>query len=197
MEPAADPGHGRIARRDGRAIYGSPWPRSHSRPSASQTGRATPSAATGSFAGYELVGRALHDVVVQSVPAGWTWGGKRVLDFGCGAGRTMRHFVPESAEAEVWGCDIDAPSVEWVNANLNPPFAAFVNAAAPPLARPDDSFDLIYAFSVFTHITDQWSAWLVEMHRVLAPGGILIASFSARACRRPSPESRGSRSASA
>jgi SAM-dependent methyltransferase len=131
----------------------------------------------GSFADYDFVGHVLHDLVVQSLPAGWTWGGKRVLDFGCGAGRTMRHFVAESAEAEVWGCDIDEPSVAWVNAHLNPPFQAFVNAAAPPLPRPDDSFDLIYAFSVFTHITDQWSAWLLEIHRLLAPGGILVASF--------------------
>jgi SAM-dependent methyltransferase len=131
----------------------------------------------GSYAHYDFVGQVLHDLVVESLPAEWTWDGTRVLDFGCGAGRTMRHFVTESAKADVWGCDIDEPSVAWVNANLNPPFQAFVNAPAPPLSRPDHSFDLIYAFSVFTHITDQWSAWLVEMHRLLAPGGILVASF--------------------
>ena len=31
--------------------------------------------------------------------------------------------------------------------------------------------------SVFTHIADAWSDWLVEMHRLLASGGVLIASF--------------------
>jgi SAM-dependent methyltransferase len=43
--------------------------------------------------------------------------------------------------------------------------------------RDDDSYDLVYAFSVFTHITDAWVAWLIELHRVLSPGGWLIASF--------------------
>jgi hypothetical protein len=30
---------------------------------------------------------------------------------------------------------------------------------------------------VFTHITDAWAAWLIELHRILAPRGLLIASF--------------------
>ncbi len=36
---------------------------------------------------------------------------------------------------------------------------------------------MVYAFSVFTHITDLWAEWLVELHRVLRPGGWLIASY--------------------
>jgi SAM-dependent methyltransferase len=115
--------------------------------------------------------------VVGAVPDGWDFAGKRVLDFGCGAGRTLRHFVGEAGEAEFWGCDIDAPSIEWVNANLNPPIRAFVNDETPPLARPDASFDLVYAFSVFSHLTDSWSAWLLELHRLLKLEGVLIASF--------------------
>jgi len=130
-----------------------------------------------SFAGYELVGTVLRDAVVSALPEGWTWSGKRVLDFGCGAGRVLRHFVPEAGEAEFWGCDIDAPSVAWINANLDPPVRAFVNDEQPPLARGDDSFDLVYAFSVFSHLADTWSAWLLELHRVLAPDGVLVASF--------------------
>ena len=30
---------------------------------------------------------------------------------------------------------------------------------------------------MFTHLTDTWSAWLLELHRILKPKGILIASF--------------------
>ena len=130
-----------------------------------------------SFARYESVGMGLRDAVVGALPEGWTWSGKRVLDFGCGAGRVLRHFVPEASEAEFWGCDIDAPSVAWINANLAPPLRAFVNEEQPPLPHSDDSFDLVYAFSVFSHLTDSWSAWLLELHRVLAPEGVLIASF--------------------
>jgi SAM-dependent methyltransferase len=131
----------------------------------------------GSFAAYDAVGRELRDAVAGGLPADWTWAGKRVLDFGCGAGRTLRHFAAEAEQAEFQGCDIDAASIAWLNANLNPPFQGFVNDERPPLPRPDGSFDLVYALSVFTHITDQWSAWLLELHRLLAPGGVLVASF--------------------
>ena len=33
---------------------------------------------------------------------------------------------------------------------------------------------------MFTHLLDSWSAWLLEMHRLLRPGGILAASFLGR-----------------
>jgi SAM-dependent methyltransferase len=61
--------------------------------------------------------------------------------------------------------------------HLRPPFQFFVNGIAPPLSLPAGSLDLVYAMSVFTHIADGWSAWLAEMHRLLAPGGTLIASY--------------------
>ena len=37
---------------------------------------------------------------------------------------------------------------------------------------PDGAYDLVLAVSVFTHLTASWSAWLVELHRVLADGGL-------------------------
>lgn len=126
---------------------------------------------------YDAIGRACRDQVDAILPAGWTWPGKRVLDFGCGAGRMLRHFAREATGAEFVGCDIDEPSIDWLNANLNPPFRGFVNRRVPPLALGDGSIDLIYAFSVFTHLAHAWSSWLLEMHRVLAPDGLLVATF--------------------
>jgi SAM-dependent methyltransferase len=100
-----------------------------------------------------------------------------VLDFGCGAGRTLRQFVDDANAAELWGCDIDDASIGWMQAQLGPKVHAFRNAEAPPLPQADDFFDLIWAMSVFTHITDHWSAWLLELRRVLRPDGLLLASF--------------------
>jgi SAM-dependent methyltransferase len=131
----------------------------------------------GSFEAYETAGAELRKAILGALPPDWDWSGKRVLDFGCGAGRALRHFGDEASEADFWGCDIHDESVAWINANLNPPFQAFVNSEEPPLPQPDGSFDLIYAFSVFTHLTDNWSTWLLELHRLLTPSGILIASF--------------------
>jgi SAM-dependent methyltransferase len=126
---------------------------------------------------YLAEGARLRGVIESLLPADWTWEGMNVLDFGCGSARVLRHFEPEARRGAFWGCDIDLPSIEWNGAHLSPPFRFFGNGPAPPLTSATASFDLIWATSVFTHIGDLWSAWLAEMHRVLAPAGILIASF--------------------
>jgi SAM-dependent methyltransferase len=126
---------------------------------------------------YEMLGRETRDQVVSMLPSDWSFEGKRVLDFGCGAGRTLRHFLPDASQAEFWGCDIDAPSVDWLKQNLSPPLHVFRNPAQPPISRPNGYFDLVYAISVFTHLTDTWSEWLLDLHRVLGEGGLLITTY--------------------
>jgi SAM-dependent methyltransferase len=126
---------------------------------------------------YDEIGRRTRSEIVDNLPPDWDFAGKRVLDFGCGAGRTLRHFVAETAEAEVWGCDLDEPSIAWLRDHLSPPFQVFLNDATPPLDQPSSSFDLIWGISVFTHLTDSWSHWLVELHRVLDRGGLLFLTF--------------------
>jgi SAM-dependent methyltransferase len=108
----------------------------------------------------------------------WSWESKRVLDFGCASGRVLRHFVDEaSTVAEFHGCDVDGPSVEWLRESLSPPFHVLRNESDPPLPYEAQSFDLIYAWSVFTHLYSNWTTWLLEMHRLLVEDGILIASM--------------------
>ncbi|MDX6689330.1 MAG: hypothetical protein QOG15_787 [Solirubrobacteraceae bacterium] len=127
--------------------------------------------------GYLRYGRRLRDEVVSLLPGGWDWEDKRVLDFGCGAGRILRHFLPEAELAEFYGSDIDRPSIEWLGRHMSPPLRVLTNGESPPLALASSSFDLIYATSVFTHITDYWAAWLLDLRRILKPDGILIATF--------------------
>jgi SAM-dependent methyltransferase len=110
------------------------------------------------------------------LPSGYELEGRRLLDFGCGAGRTLRHFLDEAGSAEIWGCDIDAESVDWLDRNLSPPLHALRNEAEPGLPFEDGHFDLVWALSVFTHLVDSWAAWMLELHRVLADDGILIAT---------------------
>jgi SAM-dependent methyltransferase len=155
----------------------------------------SPEGSESSRSHYDRVGRANRERLLALLPEGWSFEGKRVLDFGCGSGRTLRHFAGETAVAEIAGCDIDADSVEWVRENLCPPFSVHLCAENPPLPWADGHFDLIWALSVFTHITDAWSAWLVELDRVLADDGLLITTvvgpaYAAGVTREPWEEDR-------
>jgi SAM-dependent methyltransferase len=126
---------------------------------------------------YRAVGRDSRATILDLLGEDWSWEGKCVLDFGCGSGKVMRHFLAEARECELWGCDIDERSVTWLQEELSPPLVAFLNGEAPPLDQPDGYFDLIWSVSVFTHLTDHWAGWLAELHRVLKPGGLAIISF--------------------
>jgi SAM-dependent methyltransferase len=96
-----------------------------------------------------------------------------VLDFGCGCGRVIRRWH-SLADVSVFGTDYSPALVDWCQQNL--PFARFgTNQLAPPLAYSDDAFDLIYALSVFTHLTEPLQiSWMEELARVLKPGGYLL-----------------------
>jgi SAM-dependent methyltransferase len=55
---------------------------------------------------------------------------------------------------------------------------AGTNRLAPPLPYADGQFDFVYALSVFTHLTlELEAAWLVELERVVKPGGVLLVTL--------------------
>lgn len=129
------------------------------------------------FAAYERAGRDSKAELLRLLPEGTSLEGKRLLDFGSGAGRTLRHFVPEAETAEVWGVDIDRRSIDWLRSNLCPPLHAAVCGVDPPLEFESGYFDFAWAVSVFTHLSGNSADWLLELHRVLKPGGLLMASY--------------------
>jgi len=98
-----------------------------------------------------------------------------LLDWGCGCGRVLRHWQSLDG-TRVHGCDINPRMVAWCNENL--PFAeASLNELMPPLPYDDDTFGLVYAFSVMTHLPeDLQRTWVAECRRVLKPGGYFVFS---------------------
>ncbi len=101
----------------------------------------------------------------------------RILDFGCGAGRMMRHLKPLAEKCEIWGVDISAPHIFWARQNLSPQFKFVVGTTEPHLPFADGYFDLIYCGSVFTHIDDLADTWLCELRRVLSARGRLYVTI--------------------
>jgi SAM-dependent methyltransferase len=98
-----------------------------------------------------------------------------LLDWGCGCGRVLRQWARIGA-TRVFGCDINPKMVDWCRGNL--PFAdVAVNQLSPPLPYADASFDLVYAFSVMTHLSeDLQHSWVAECARILRPGGFFVFS---------------------
>ena len=97
----------------------------------------------------------------------------RVLDFGIGSGRIAR-FVSALPRFEVFGCDANGELAAWCSQNL-PAINTRQNNLSPPLPFDDGMFDFVYAKSVLTHLPEPASnAFLRELVRVTAPGGILV-----------------------
>jgi SAM-dependent methyltransferase len=104
-----------------------------------------------------------------------------ILDFGCGCGRVARHWA-SLERTEVHGCDYNPELVEWCGENL-PFLRATVNRLEPPLPYVGGSFDLVYAMSVLSHLSEPLQqAWIAEFHRILRPGGLLLVSVLGDAC---------------
>lgn len=95
------------------------------------------------------------------------------LDFGCATGRVLRHVaLAPDRDVRVLGCDINRRHTDWVARYLPPEITVFQNHSVPNLPLPDNSLDAVSAYSVFTHIEAFETAWLMELRRVLRPGGI-------------------------
>lgn len=93
-----------------------------------------------------------------------------ILDFGCGVGRIMRHWNLLQRPI-LHGTDYNSRLIEWCKENLR--FAEFqVNTLSDRLLYKPETFDFIYAFSVFTHLSESLQFhWINELSRVLKPGG--------------------------
>jgi SAM-dependent methyltransferase len=131
----------------------------------------------GTYQDYHSIGALQRSLMDALLPADWSYEGKTVLDFGCGTARTLAAYADLAEHAQFVGCDIHAESIAWAEREMSPPYELFVCEETPPLPQPDGRFDLIYAMSVFTHLTWEWATWLTELHRVMALGGLAIISI--------------------
>lgn len=99
----------------------------------------------------------------------------RWLDFGSGCGRVARHLGRHPAIRRLAGVDVDRDAIEWCRRNLAGDYRLI--GSRPPLPMADESADVVFAVSVFTHMDEPVQReWLKEIHRVVRPGGLLVVS---------------------
>lgn len=103
---------------------------------------------------------------------------KKVLDWGCGPGRVIRHMPAVFGHnCEFYGTDYNKDSIEWCRKNL-PGIVFNHNSLEAKLPYGDNYFDCVYGISIFTHLSEAMHlAWAKELLRVLKPGGIMLQTM--------------------
>ncbi len=105
---------------------------------------------------------------------------QRLLDFGCATGRFLRH-VHFFSDMESYGCDFAPANVNWIRKHFKDAINIELNSAEPRLPYEDHWFDVVTAFSVFTHIDVDSTRWLDELLRITAADGLLYLTIQNQA----------------
>jgi SAM-dependent methyltransferase len=115
----------------------------------------------------------------------------RVLDFGCGWGRLTRYLARDVAPGRLYGCDPVEGILQVCRENRVP--ATLARSEPVPERVPfDGEFELAFAFSVFTHISESaHQSCLRALHGCLRPGGLLVLTVRPPEYMRVSSMMRG------
>lgn len=104
----------------------------------------------------------------------------RFLDFGCGWGRFLRFFWKDVEPENLFGCDVLSLAIDTCRSTGVPGNLDLIEPEGK-LPYPDNFFDFIIAYSVFTHLPERMNLhWMRELARVSRPGCILCLTLEPR-----------------
>ncbi|MDP5240690.1 Stf0 family sulfotransferase [Uliginosibacterium sp. 31-16] len=104
----------------------------------------------------------------------------RIGDFGSGWGRYTRFMQKYAHPDNLYGLEVQASMVERSRKEFGR--ANFIKVEPyPPTALRDNFFDLIFGYSVFSHLAPACAdAWIAEFARIVRPGGLVIMTTQGR-----------------
>ena len=98
----------------------------------------------------------------------------KVLDFGGGWGRIARFFLRDTKPELITIADCLSDSIQWLRMTNNP-CTVIKNDPFPPIVGLEAGYDVIYAFSVFSHLSEKYlNAWVDYLITRLRPGARLV-----------------------
>ena len=107
-------------------------------------------------------------------------GDETVLDIGCGSGTYTEKILQRlSSEGRLLSADLSMGMLREMGAMPFPGRLYRLNADVIALPRPDGCCDLVLANHFFYHVPQIEQA-IAEIHRVLRPGGKLVAATNSR-----------------
>ena len=99
---------------------------------------------------------------------------KRILDFGCGTGRSLQYLRTYFPEAFLYGCDVSPDSLNIAKKN-SPHTVFFLNDLSSALYAQNVKWDLVFLACVMHHIEpSDRKQWLKAIGDNIAPGGYLV-----------------------
>lgn len=102
----------------------------------------------------------------------------RVLDLGCGFGKSTRPFYRDCPQADVTALDLSAPCLKVAGLQASEDQARnvrFLQKNAYETGLPDETFDLVTSTMLLHEMpVDRIAATMAEAARVLAPGGRMV-----------------------
>lgn len=102
--------------------------------------------------------------------------GMSVYDLGCGCGRTAQALHRSGWKGAYTGADVVPELLEELERQC-PGYQTRIELSQK-IAAPDTSLDMVYGWSVFTHLfPPETFLYIRDAHRALKPGGLLIFSF--------------------
>lgn len=141
---------------------------------------------------FEVAGKEMSDLLIKLANAKRK---KYILDVGCGCGRVALYLARSGFRGTYWGMDIYDKQITWAQKNISIKYPRFhfyqanlYNKLYNPRGKlrsrdylfpfPDNSFDLIYFTSVFTHLVeDDMKQFIKETSRLLTMGGLSFMTF--------------------
>lgn len=103
--------------------------------------------------------------------------GHAVIDIGCGSGRLACQLAP-FRDISYIGCDVVPRLLEYAKTLCDRPDWQFHSTNGTSIPCASGSAHFACFFSVFTHLTHEDTyRYIMEAHRVLVPGGLLVMSF--------------------
>lgn len=102
--------------------------------------------------------------------------GMTIYDLGCGCGRTAQALRKDGWRGRYIGADIVEGFISELKRRC-PGYEAHVHRE-PTIVAADESLDMLFHWSVFTHIApEECFLYLEDSYRALKPGGRLVFSF--------------------
>jgi len=100
-----------------------------------------------------------------------------ILDFASGYGRVTRGF--DKSAFNITASDIHEDAMKYIESEIG--VETYLSSTVPEKFNPDKHFDVIFAFSFFSHMPHKtFGRWLSTLYKHVKPGGLLVFTTHGR-----------------